>query len=283
MFLRYTVENDLTRKINVKVKEADSFVYSGRTYELCGFTVHSGATGNSGHYRAYRVSGEGGVSCYDDHGGAADPTLRKVSPERLEQLKENGYLYLYKKKSRPSESGPEAVPSEPRIEDSGEPMDLSTPSKSPESGGPLDLSTPSKKSTLSSSPGPLSSLVDRRKSSSASSSGPGSVKLNDWAMRPDLSTPSKALKRTTPSQSPLASVVSPMSQSFDSQSKKPRISLPSPGKRYLEKHPEISRDGESPQPSQLEKPDSFDQIQEISQFLQNQEKGITKARYKVKT
>ena len=109
MFLRYTIENDLTRNINVKVKEADSFVYSDRTYELCGFTVHSGETGNSGHYRAYRVSGE----VYDDHGGAADPTLRKVSPERLEQLKENGYLYLYKKKSRPSESGPEAVPSEP--------------------------------------------------------------------------------------------------------------------------------------------------------------------------
>ena len=271
MFLRYTIENDLTRKINVKVKEADSFVYSDRTYELCGFTVHSGATGNSGHYRAYRVNGVSGVSCYDDHGGATDPTLRKVSPERLEQLKENGYLYLYKKKSRPSESGPEAVPSEPRIEDSGEPMDLSTPSKSPESGGPLDLSTPSKKSTLSSSPGPLSSLVDRRKSSSASSSGPGSVKLNDWAMRPVLSTPSKALKRTTPSQSPLSSA------------KMAKVALPSPGKRYLEKHPEISRDGESPQPSQLEKPDSFDQIQEISQFLQNQEKGITKARYKVKT
>ena len=243
MFLRYTVENDLTRKINVKVKEADSFIYSDRTYELCGFTVHSGESANSGHYRAYRVSGE----VYDDHGGAADPTLRKVSPERLEQLKENGYLYLYKKKSRPSESGPEAVPSEPRIEDSGEPMDLSTPSKSPESGGPLDLSTPSKKSTLSSSPGPLSSDVDRRKSSSASSTIHGDVNLNDWRIRPVLSTPSKALKRTTPSQSPLASVVSPMSQSFDSQSKKPRISLPSPGKRYLQQHPDVSQDGESPQ------------------------------------
>ena len=90
MFLRYTIENDLTRKINVKVKEADSFIYVGRTYELCGFTVHTG-TGNSGHYRAYHASGVE----YDDQGGTS-PTLRKISPERLEKLKEYGYIYLYK-------------------------------------------------------------------------------------------------------------------------------------------------------------------------------------------
>ena len=263
MFLRYTIKNDLTRKINVKVKEADSFIYVGRTYELCGFTVHTG-TGNSGHYRAYHASGVE----YDDQGGTS-PTLRKISPERLEKLKENGYIYLYKKKSRPSESCPEAVPSEPSIEDSGEPMDLSTPSKSPENGIPLDLSTPSSRASLTDSPGPLSSIVDtgKEKCLSTSSSGPLGVNLNDWMTRPVLKTPSKALKRVTPSQSPLSSA------------KMAKVALPSPGKRYLEKHPEISRDGESPQPSQLEEADSFDQVQEISQFLLNQEKGITKARY----
>ena len=101
MFLRYTVEKELTRKINVKVEESDSFQYAAETYELCGFTVHTGASGNSGHYRAYRVSGV----VYDDHGGASEPTLRKISPEGLEKQKQNGYIYLYKKKIRPSESG----------------------------------------------------------------------------------------------------------------------------------------------------------------------------------
>ena len=100
-----------------------------------------------------------------------------------------------------------------------------------------------------------------------SSSDPLGVNLNDWMTRPVLKTPSKALKRVTPSQSPLSSA------------KMAKVALPSPGKRYLEKHPEISRAGESPQPSQLEEADPFDQVQEISQFLLNQEKGITKARY----
>ena len=100
MFLRYSVEKELTRKINVKVKESDEFQYAAKTYELCGFTVHTGASGNSGHYRAYRVSGV----VYDDHGGASEPTLRKISSEGLEKQKENGYIYLYKKKSRPSKS-----------------------------------------------------------------------------------------------------------------------------------------------------------------------------------
>ena len=118
-------------------------------------------------------------------------------------------------------------------------MDLSTPSKSPKYGEPLDLSTPSKKTTPSQSP--------EENSLSAGSSGPADINLNDWRIRPVLSTPSKALKRTTPSQSPLASVVSPTSQSFDSQLKKQRISLPSPGKRYLQQHPDVSQDGESPQ------------------------------------
>ena len=100
MFLRYSVEKELTRKINVKVEESDSFQYAAETYDLCGFTVHTGASGNSGHYRAYRVSGV----VYDDHGGASEPTLSKISPEGLEKQKQNGYIYLYKKRSRPSES-----------------------------------------------------------------------------------------------------------------------------------------------------------------------------------
>ena len=94
MFLRYTSEKNLTKKINVKVKEADSFIYAGKTYELCGFTVHIGANGNSGHYKAYRSCGLE----YDDHGGSSEPTLKKMSTEGLERAKQNGYIYLYKRK-----------------------------------------------------------------------------------------------------------------------------------------------------------------------------------------
>ena len=84
----------MVKKINVQVKEADWFIYAGRTYELCGFTVHSGETGDSGHYRAYQASG----LVYDDHGGAADPTLRQTSADGLEKAKQNGYIFLYRKK-----------------------------------------------------------------------------------------------------------------------------------------------------------------------------------------
>ena len=131
-------------------------------------------------------------------------------------------------------------------------MDLSTPSKSPESGIPLDLSTPSSKASPKGSPGPLSSVVDKGKEKSLSTSSSGSlgVNLNDWMMRPVIKTPSKAVKRVTPSQTPIASPSIVSSQgtcSFESPSKKHRMSLPSPGKRYLQDHPKASQEGALPE------------------------------------
>ena len=190
MLLRYTVEKEVTRKINVKVTEADWFIYAARTYELCGFTVHTGESGNSGHYRAYRVSGEE----YDDHGGSSVPTLRKISPERLEKMKQNGYIYLYKKKSRPSEFGPEAVPSKPRVKPVQSSMATDTTWSTDE--------TPAVDSVLTS--------------------------MSDGLLDPVVKTPSKGIKRKlnlTPKASPTSSC--------SDTTKRTKLLLPSPGKRWL--------------------------------------------------
>lgn len=179
MFLRYTVEKDQTRKINVKVKEADRFIYADRTYDLCGFTVHTGESGNSGHYRAYRVSG----TEYDDHGGSSEPTLRKISPERLEKLKQNGYIYLYK-----------IVPSEPRVDTVQSSMATDTTWSTDE--------TPAVDSVLTS--------------------------MSDGLLDPVVKTPSKGIKRKltlTPKASPTSSC--------SDTTKRTKLLLPSPGKRWL--------------------------------------------------
>ena len=218
MFLRYTIENDLTRKINVKVKEVDSFVYSDRTYELCGFTVHSGVTGNSGHYRAYRVSDEGGVSCYDDHGGATEPTLRKISPERLEKLKENGYLYLYKKKSRPSESCPEAVPSEPLASSCTDTVQSS-----------MATDTTHSTEKTSSVDNVLTSMSDDLLTSN---------------LQPIIRTPVKNLSRIGSQSSPSLRSMSPLPQSLQTPPTKTAQELhpsPSAGKRWLQRNPDLGK------------------------------------------
>ncbi len=201
MFLRYTVEKELTRKINVKVEESDSFIYAGRTYELCGFTVHTGASGNSGHYRAYRVSGV----VYDDHGGASEPTLRKISPEGLDKQKQNGYIYLYKKKIRPSESGSNTVQSS---------MATDTTYFTEE--------TPA---------------VDTVLTSRAQD-----THFNDCLMDPVVKTPSKGIKRKlalTPEASQKSSCSDTSSDKTDTVKRTKKL-LPSPGKRWLADASQVS-------------------------------------------
>ena len=91
----------------------------------------------------------------------------------------------------------------------------------------------------------------------------------DQVMDPILKTPSKSLSSSKRKhKSPVATQsASKSSASSTPSSKVPRLLLPSPGKRYLQ------------QQSEMEKADDFDQIEEITQFLQNQDKGIFKVRY----
>ena len=215
MFLRYTIdENDLTRKINVKVKEADSFVYAGQTYELCGFTVHSGETGSSGHYRAYHASGVE----YDDQGGTS-PTLRRISPERLEKLKECGYMYLYKKKCRPSASCPEAVPSGP----------LASPSTGTVQSS---MATDTKPDSIIRPPSPTEvedrSSVDKNPSSSDQADLSRTGPLNMDIQEPVMNTPSKRVVTKRLLSSTSTSHSSPSSEASLSSSK----TAPSPAKRW---------------------------------------------------
>ena len=99
------------------------------------------------------------------------------------------------------------------------------------------------------------------------------IDWTDQVMDPILKTPSKSLssskrKHKSPVATPSSSKSSASSTPW---SKVPRLLLPSPGKRYLQ------------QQSEMEKADDFDQIGEITQFLQNQDKGIFKVRYYDKT
>ena len=233
MFLRYSVEKELTRKINVKVKESDEFQYAAKTYELCGFTVHTGASGNSGHYRAYRVSGV----VYDDHGGASEPTLRKISSEGLEKQKENGYIYLYKKISRPSE----------------EVSDMSAPSSSSVAPSLLPLSTSAEEMEgpascfKASSPLPLSTHDDGENNSVIS-------RLNDGLKLPVVKTPSKRVLKEN-----LQSTPEPSTPSSSSGS-----SLkwhPSPAKRW-----KYATEMATKPPSPVKTLDN--QIQELREFIQ---------------
>ena len=95
------------------------------------------------------------------------------------------------------------------------------------------------------------------------------IDWTDQVMDPILKTPSKSLSSSKRKhKSPVATQsASKSSASSTPSSKVPRLLLPSPGKRYLQ------------QQSEMEKADDFDQIEEITQFLQNQDKGIFKVRY----
>ena len=79
----------------IKVKESEKLVYGGCDYDLAGFTEHLGDEATQGHYVAYQ---EKGRLLFNDHNGVEDPELIRISQAQLAKSRENGYVFLYKRK-----------------------------------------------------------------------------------------------------------------------------------------------------------------------------------------
>ena len=97
--LRYTYGQ---KKVTTKIKGTDTVVYGRETYQLVGFTEHIGEDARSGHYIGYRTETSqsfndlGGVAV-DSFGYALPPEVTDLNSVELDQAKERGYVYLYKK------------------------------------------------------------------------------------------------------------------------------------------------------------------------------------------
>ena len=94
--IRYNFDNGVVRKKKTKVTEAEEILYALRSYELVGFTEHWGEVANSGHYVAYQEMGK--CTMYNDHNGVEDPEVTKISAGEMAKAREEGYIYLYRRK-----------------------------------------------------------------------------------------------------------------------------------------------------------------------------------------
>ena len=83
------------RKEKTQVTEAAEIIYALKSYELVGFTQHWGEEADSGHYVAYQ---EGKCLLYNDYNGTKDPEVKKISAGKLAKEREQGYIYLYRRK-----------------------------------------------------------------------------------------------------------------------------------------------------------------------------------------
>ena len=82
------------------MKKSDRVVYGREDYQLVTFSEHIGGTTRSGHYVAYSTETS---QMFDDmvgedyNGCAVPPGVHDINPVELEEAKERGFVFLYKK------------------------------------------------------------------------------------------------------------------------------------------------------------------------------------------
>ena len=82
------------------MKKSDRVVYGREDYQLVAFSEHLGRDARSGHYLGYSTETS---QMFDDmvgedyNGDAVPPGVHDINPVELEEAKERGFVYLYKK------------------------------------------------------------------------------------------------------------------------------------------------------------------------------------------
>ena len=82
------------------MKKSDRVVYGREDYQLVAFSEHIGGTTRSGHYVAYSTETS---QMFDDmvgedyNGCAVPPGVHDINIVELEEAKERGFVFLYKK------------------------------------------------------------------------------------------------------------------------------------------------------------------------------------------
>ena len=82
------------------MKKCDKVVYGREDYQLVAFSEHIGVDARSGHYLGYSTET---LQMFDDmvgedyNGCAVPPGVHDINPVELEEAKERGFVFLYKK------------------------------------------------------------------------------------------------------------------------------------------------------------------------------------------
>ena len=82
------------------MKKSDRVVYGREDYQLVAFSEHIGGTTRSGHYVAYSTETTqmfDDMTGEDENGYEIAPGVHDINPVELEEAKERGFVFLYKK------------------------------------------------------------------------------------------------------------------------------------------------------------------------------------------
>lgn len=82
------------------MKKSDRVVYGREDYQLVAFSEHIGGTTRSGHYVAYSTETTqmfDDMTGEDENGYDIPPGVHDINIVELEEAKERGFVFLYKK------------------------------------------------------------------------------------------------------------------------------------------------------------------------------------------